>query len=60
MNPAGTAGWNTWNARVGWEFVCDATFAVRLENLGDQRYREHGSGVDAVGRSATLSLDWRF
>lgn len=60
VNPAGTAGWNTWNARVGWEFVRDATFAVRLENLGDQRYREHGSGVDEVGRSVTLSLDWRF
>lgn len=60
VNPAGTAGWNTWNVRLGWQFIPSATLALRLENLGDQRYREHGSGVDEVGRNATLSLDWRF
>lgn len=60
VNPAGTAGWNTWNARVGWEFAAGATLALRLENLADRRYREHGSGVDEVGRSAVATLDWRF
>ncbi len=60
VNPAGTAGWNTWNARVGWDFTSDATLALRLENIADRRYREHGSGTDEVGRSATVTLDWRF
>ncbi len=60
VNPAGTAGWNTWNARVGWDFARDASVAFRFENLTDRRYREHGSGVDEVGRNATLTLDWRF
>ncbi|NCT67335.1 MAG: TonB-dependent receptor [Rhodanobacteraceae bacterium] len=60
VNPAGTAGWNTWNLRLGWDFRPDASLALRLENLGDRRYREHGSGVDEVGRNAVLTLDWRF
>ncbi|MEP7096279.1 MAG: TonB-dependent receptor [Dokdonella sp.] len=60
VNPAGTAGWNTWNVGIGWEFTRDSTLGLRLTNLADQRYREHGSGVDEVGRSATLVLDWRF
>lgn len=60
VNPAGTAGWNTWNLRVGWDFTANASLALRLENLADRRYREHGSGIDEVGRSATVTLDWRF
>lgn len=60
VNPAGTAGWNTWNIRVGWAFAKDASLALRLENLADRRYREHGSGVDETGRSAIATLDWRF
>jgi len=60
VNPAGTAGWNTWNVRVGWDFAPQATLALALENLADRRYREHGSGVDEAGHSAILTLDWRF
>lgn len=60
VNPAGTAGWNTWNLRFGWHFAAGASLGLRLENLADRRYREHGSGLDEVGRSATLTLDWRF
>lgn len=60
VNPHGTAGWNTWNVRVGWDFAPDATLALRLENLADRRYREHGSGLDEVGRNAILTFDWRF
>ena len=60
LNPAGSAGWNTWNLRLGWNFVADASLALRLENLGDRRYREHGSGIDETGRHATVTLDWRF
>lgn len=60
VNPAGSAGWNNWNARVAWKFMPGATLALRLENLSDRRYREHGSGTDGLGRNAVAVLDWRF
>ena len=60
VNPAGTAGWNTWNVRVGWDFAPQATVALALENIGDRRYREHGSGTDEAGHNAILTLDYRF
>ncbi|UXI69515.1 TonB-dependent receptor plug domain-containing protein [Tahibacter amnicola] len=60
VNPAGTAGWNTLNARLAWDFADQATLGLRLENLADRRYREHGSGLDEMGRSATVTLDWAF
>lgn len=59
INPAGTPGWATLGA--GWHYRGDALqLALELGNLGDRRYREHGSGVDASGRGLGLSVDWRF
>lgn len=60
VNPQGTAGWATANVRLDWEFAQAATLGLRLENLGDRRYREHGSGADEMGRSASVILDWAF
>lgn len=60
VNPNGTAGWATANVRVDWEFASQATLGLRLENLGDRRYREHGSGADEMGRSASVILDVGF
>ncbi|HOV58456.1 MAG TPA: TonB-dependent receptor [Rhodanobacteraceae bacterium] len=60
INPAGTPGWSTLNASAAWDFRRDATLTLRLDNLADRRYREHGSGADEVGRSATVALDWRY
>ncbi|MEO8011505.1 MAG: hypothetical protein ABI650_07680 [Dokdonella sp.] len=39
---------------------CGHGLSPRRENLGDWRYREHGSGIDEAGRSAIAILDWRF
>jgi len=60
VNPEGTGGWTTLNLGLIWEFRPDAMLVLRLENLADKRYREHGSGADEVGRSANVILDWRF
>lgn len=60
VNPDGTAGWVTLNARVGWNAREDLRLQLALENLADKRYREHGSGLDEPGRNLSLSLDWRF
>lgn len=60
VNPDGTAGWNTWNTRLAWDFTEEATLALHLDNIADRRYREHGSGADEMGRSASVILDWSF
>lgn len=60
VNPDGTAGWNTWNTRLAWEFAPETTLTLLLDNIADRRYREHGSGSDEMGRSASVIFDWTF
>ncbi|MBL8300261.1 MAG: TonB-dependent receptor [Rhodanobacteraceae bacterium] len=60
INPEGTAGWNTWNTRLAWEFTPETRLTLLLDNLADRRYREHGSGADEMGRSASVIFDWAF
>jgi outer membrane receptor protein involved in Fe transport len=60
INPAGTAGWATLNVRLGWAPSEAVNLALSAHNLGDRRYREHGSGLDAPGRDLGLALDWRW
>lgn len=60
INPQGTAGWATVNARLGWQATEAVMLQVTAANLADKRYREHGSGLDEPGRNLSLALDWRF
>lgn len=60
VNPEGTAGWNTWNTRLAWEFAPQTKLTLLLDNIADRRYREHGSGADEMGRSASVIFDWAF
>ncbi len=60
MNPLGTAGWVTAGLRADWQFSESLAVFFGVENLTDQRYREHGSGFDAPGRNAFASLEWSF
>ncbi|QDH70732.1 TonB-dependent receptor plug domain-containing protein [Marilutibacter alkalisoli] len=60
INPDGTAGWVTGNARIAWHASDRFDLALRMENLADKRYREHGTGLDAAGRNFILSADYRF
>jgi outer membrane receptor protein involved in Fe transport len=60
VNPDGTAGWNTWNTRLAWEFAPETKLTLLLDNIADRRYREHGSGSDEMGRSASIIFDWTF
>ncbi len=60
INPLGTPDWSragigaTWRPREGWRI------ALTLDNLADKRYREHGSGIDAAGRNASLTVEKRW
>ncbi len=60
INPEGTAGWATLNARVAWSVADRWELALRVENLGDKRYREHGSGLDEPGRNLIFTGDLLF
>ena len=60
INPDGTAGWVTWNARAAWQATADLELALRIENIGDKRYREHGTGLDEPGFNAIVTAELRF
>lgn len=60
INPDGTAGWATVNARLGWQASDTLMLQLTAANIADKRYREHGSGLDEPGRNLSLALDWRF
>lgn len=55
IQKGGTPAWQVVNLNGGyrWKFV---TVSAELQNLSNEAYRTHGSGVDGVGRSAWLSV----
>jgi outer membrane receptor protein involved in Fe transport len=55
-----TAGWTTISLRSGIPIGERWQAAAALENLLDRNYRTHGSGVDAPGFNAYLSVSYRF
>ena len=57
---AGTPGWWTLNVRGGIRLFDYTRLTLSLENLLNQRYRPHGSGINAPGFNVSLSLDNRF
>ena len=56
----GSPGWMTLNLRGGFQVTQYNRLTLALENLLDQRYREHGSGINAPGFNVIVSLDNRF
>lgn len=53
----GSPGWMTLNVRGGYQIAQHIQLTVALENLLDQRYREHGSGISAPGFNVIASLN---
>ena len=56
IDPDGTPGWVTLNLRMSWQLSDKLRLGLLLENLTDKRFREHGSGLDARGFNAALSV----
>jgi hemoglobin/transferrin/lactoferrin receptor protein len=56
----GTPGWATLNLRAGWRIDERVAARLSLNNLTDERYRTHGSGFDAPGFDARISMDVSF
>ncbi len=58
--PGGTPGYDLFNIRAGYRLFerTDVLFAV--ENLSDENYRIHGSGVNEPGINFVFGVDVRF
>jgi len=52
----GTPEWATLNLRGGYRLSDSGRLDLGLSNLGDARYRHHGSGVLAPGFGAMITL----
>ena len=60
IDPQGTPGWVTANAHAGWDVNEYLQLRLALENIADEAYREHGSGIDAAGIDAIVAVEARF
>lgn len=58
--PGGTPGYVTVNIGGGWKFSENMELTVTLENITNEDYRVHGSGVNGAGFGAIVTLDWTF
>jgi hypothetical protein len=57
--PGGTPGWSVVNLRAAWD-AGPARLRAGVENLLDEAYRTHGSGIDGMGRAAWASIEAGF
>jgi hemoglobin/transferrin/lactoferrin receptor protein len=57
IDPEGTPKWLTINARIGVELHRHLRARLTLENVLDEEYREHGSGIDAPGTNVAIALE---
>lgn len=61
IDPRGTGGYAVYDLSLRYAPVGQAwEAAIDLDNLFDKAYREHGSGIDGVGRGIVLRLSTRF
>lgn len=58
--PGGTPGYWIGTIRGGAEVASGFDIVVALENITDEDYRIHGSGVNGTGRGVTISAEWKF
>ncbi|MFC0774088.1 TonB-dependent receptor plug domain-containing protein [Terrimonas alba] len=55
----GTPGWKVFNLFGGYKFSI-VQLNAGVQNIFNEDYRTHGSGINAVGRSAWLSVNLNF
>lgn len=58
--PGGTPGYVVGAIRGGVRLWADTHLTLAVENLTDEDYRIHGSGVNEPGRNFVLAMDARF
>ncbi|MEM8983933.1 MAG: TonB-dependent receptor [Pseudomonadota bacterium] len=60
IDPAGSAGWASLDLSVGSTATQGWSWRLGLLNVLDARFRQHGSGIDAVGRNLDVTLGYRW
>lgn len=58
--PGGTPGYVVGTVRTGSKVTKNLDLAVALENVLDEDYRIHGSGINEPGRNLVLTAAYRF
>jgi len=58
--PGGTPAYAVASIRAGWKVREHLTVTVALENITNEDYRIHGSGLNEPGRNLILGLDMTF
>ncbi len=58
--PGGTPGYTVYDVRVNWQCAEALRLSAAVENITDEDYRIHGSGVNEPGRNLVLAADWVF
>jgi hemoglobin/transferrin/lactoferrin receptor protein len=56
----GTPGYETYGFRGGWHPCPEFTLTAAIENITDEDYRIHGSGVNEPGLNLVVAADLRF
>jgi outer membrane receptor for ferrienterochelin and colicin len=60
IDSSGTAGWAAFGARAVYTLRPGLRLVGALENVFDEAYRLHGSGIDGYGRHAWVSAQVGF
>jgi len=58
--PGGTPGYTVLHLRSSWRISDTLRLAAAVENVTDQNYRVHGSGLNETGRNLVVTLDWQL
>lgn len=59
INPDGTPGWIILNFHAGYDWKW-MSLQTGIENLLDQSYRMHGSGINGYGRTVWIRIACTF
>ncbi len=58
--PGGTPGYTIWSLKANWSPSQQVSVTGGIENITDESYRIHGSGVIEAGRNFVVSASFRF
>lgn len=58
--PGGTPGYDVYTLRAGWNVTPQWKLTAAVENMTQQDYRIHGSGINEPGTNVVISTQLRF